>query len=56
MRWQAFLARERPDMNPNTTFTVLSTDNGTDPQGPGDAGYAHTTFMKCNELLMGYIC
>jgi tripeptidyl-peptidase-1 len=34
----AFLARERPDVNPNTTFTFVSLDNGTDPQSAGSAG------------------
>jgi hypothetical protein len=38
---QAFLTRERPDINPNTTYTVVSVDNGTDPQGGGkETGYA----------------
>jgi hypothetical protein len=37
---QAFLALERPDISPNTTYTVISIDNGTDLQGPYDSGYA----------------
>jgi hypothetical protein len=37
---QAFLARERPDISPNTTYTVITVDNGTDPQGPNDNRYA----------------
>jgi tripeptidyl-peptidase-1 len=34
----AFLKLERPDMNPNTTYTFVSLDNGTDPQSPANAG------------------
>ncbi|KAF9813130.1 hypothetical protein IEO21_05741 [Rhodonia placenta] len=35
---QTFLQTYRPDVNPNTNFTVLSIDNGTNPQSPDDAG------------------
>jgi hypothetical protein len=35
----AFLIRERPDIDPNTTFTFASIDNGTDPQAADQAGY-----------------
>ncbi|CCL99220.1 uncharacterized protein FIBRA_01235 [Fibroporia radiculosa] len=35
---ETFLQDYRPDMNPSTTFTVQSVDNGTDSQSPGDAG------------------
>ncbi|KAJ7347544.1 family S53 protease-like protein [Mycena albidolilacea] len=34
----AFLKLLRPDMPSTTTFKVISLDNGTDPQGPDDAG------------------
>jgi tripeptidyl-peptidase-1 len=34
----AFLKLERPDINPNTTFTFASLDNGTNPQSSADAG------------------
>ncbi|KAJ7142266.1 family S53 protease-like protein [Mycena epipterygia] len=33
-----FLTLLRPDIPPTTTFTVLTTDNGTNEQGPFDAG------------------
>ncbi|KAJ7121434.1 family S53 protease-like protein [Mycena epipterygia] len=33
-----FLKLLRPDIPSTTTFTVLSADNGTDPQGPDEAG------------------
>ncbi|KAF7364430.1 Family S53 protease-like protein [Mycena sanguinolenta] len=33
-----FLSLLRPDISPPTTFTLLTTDNGTNPQGPSDAG------------------
>ncbi|KIK59918.1 hypothetical protein GYMLUDRAFT_44403 [Collybiopsis luxurians FD-317 M1] len=36
---QAFLERLRPDMPPNTTFSVETIDGGTNPQGPDKAGY-----------------
>jgi tripeptidyl-peptidase-1 len=36
----AFLERERPDVDSNMTFTFVSLDNGTDPQGAEMAGYA----------------
>ncbi|KAF7335731.1 Family S53 protease-like protein [Mycena venus] len=35
---EKFLTLLRPDMAPNTTFTVLSIDDGTNPQGPLQAG------------------
>ncbi|KAF7973164.1 hypothetical protein HWV62_15843 [Athelia sp. TMB] len=34
-----FLTEERPDLNPNTTFTVDLIANGTDPQSPGTNAY-----------------
>ncbi|KAJ6526763.1 family S53 protease-like protein [Mycena capillaripes] len=34
----AFLKLLRPDIPSTTTFKVISLDNGTDPQGPDDAG------------------
>ncbi|KAJ7830620.1 family S53 protease-like protein [Mycena olivaceomarginata] len=34
-----FLKLVRPDIPPSTTFTLLTTDNGTNPQSPGDAGF-----------------
>ncbi|KAJ7913647.1 family S53 protease-like protein [Mycena leptocephala] len=34
-----FLTLERPDMDPSTTFTLLTTDNGENPQAPDDAGF-----------------
>jgi hypothetical protein len=48
---QAFLARERPDVNPNTTFKVVSLDNGTNPQGPSQAGYAFPFRMRASAIL-----
>ncbi|KAJ6467885.1 family S53 protease-like protein [Mycena sanguinolenta] len=33
-----FLSLLRPDISPPTTFTLLTTDNGTNPQGQFDAG------------------
>ncbi|KAJ6628156.1 family S53 protease-like protein [Mycena sp. CBHHK59/15] len=33
-----FLKLLRPDIPSTTTFTLLTTDNGTNPQGPDDAG------------------
>ncbi|KAF7350220.1 Family S53 protease-like protein [Mycena venus] len=33
-----FLTQFRPDMSPNTTFTLSTTDNGTNPQGELDRG------------------
>ncbi|KAF7364427.1 Family S53 protease-like protein [Mycena sanguinolenta] len=33
-----FLSLLRPDISPPTTFTLLTADNGTNPQGPSDAG------------------
>ncbi|KAJ7266463.1 family S53 protease-like protein [Mycena haematopus] len=33
-----FLTLLRPDISPSTTFTLLTTDNGTNPQGEFDAG------------------
>ncbi|KAJ7697244.1 subtilisin-like protein [Mycena rosella] len=33
-----FLTLLRPDIPPNTTFEVVSLNNGTNPQGPGEAG------------------
>ncbi|KAF7368463.1 Family S53 protease-like protein [Mycena venus] len=33
-----FLMLVRPDISPSTTFTLLTTDNGTNPQDPGEAG------------------
>ncbi|KAJ7095070.1 family S53 protease-like protein [Mycena epipterygia] len=34
-----FLTLERPDMDPSTTFTLLTTDSGQNPQIPVDAGF-----------------
>lgn len=34
---QTFLELMRPDMDPSTTFTLLTLDNGTNPQGPDNA-------------------
>ncbi|KAF8142598.1 family S53 protease-like protein [Mycena galopus ATCC 62051] len=34
-----FLTLERPDMDPSTTFSLLTTDSGENPQLPVDAGY-----------------
>ncbi|KAJ4485897.1 subtilisin-like protein [Lentinula aciculospora] len=36
---EAFLTEYRPDMSPNTTFTLISVENGTNPQGTGDASF-----------------
>lgn len=33
-----FLMQTRPDLSPNTTFTVILRDGGIDPQGPNLAG------------------
>ncbi|KAJ7457796.1 family S53 protease-like protein [Mycena latifolia] len=33
-----FLQQFRPDINSTETFTLLSADNGTNPQGPNEAG------------------
>ncbi|KAF7986028.1 hypothetical protein HWV62_41378 [Athelia sp. TMB] len=35
---KAFLQKYRPDMSLNTTFTLQTLDNGTNPQDPGSAG------------------
>ncbi|KAJ7659453.1 family S53 protease-like protein [Mycena rosella] len=35
---ETFLKLDRPDIPSGTTFTVLSADNGTNPQGPDEAG------------------
>ncbi|KAF7350712.1 Family S53 protease-like protein [Mycena sanguinolenta] len=35
---KTFLTLLRPDMSPNTTFSLLTTDGGTNPQGAFDAG------------------
>ncbi|KAJ6573391.1 family S53 protease-like protein [Mycena vulgaris] len=34
-----FLRQFRPDINSSETFTLLTLDNGTNPQGPGEAGF-----------------
>ncbi|KAJ7927233.1 subtilisin-like protein [Mycena leptocephala] len=34
-----FLTLVRPDISPNTTFTLSTADNGTNPQDPNDAGF-----------------
>ena len=36
---QTFLQDFRPDINPATTFTLETVDNGPNPQGTADAGY-----------------
>ncbi|KAE9409738.1 family S53 protease [Gymnopus androsaceus JB14] len=36
---EAFLTEYRPDMSPNTTFTLVSVANGTNPQIAGDGSY-----------------
>ncbi|KIK58301.1 hypothetical protein GYMLUDRAFT_171184 [Collybiopsis luxurians FD-317 M1] len=36
---QAFLTEFRPDMSPNTTFTLVSVANGTNPQVSGDGSF-----------------
>ncbi|KAJ3771982.1 family S53 protease [Lentinula raphanica] len=36
---ESFLTEYRPDMSPNTTFTLVSVENGTNPQENGDASY-----------------
>ncbi|KAJ3786129.1 subtilisin-like protein [Lentinula aff. detonsa] len=36
---ESFLTEYRPDMSPNTTFTLVSVENGTNPQETGDASY-----------------
>ncbi|KAJ7152464.1 subtilisin-like protein [Mycena filopes] len=33
-----FLEEFRPDVYPNTTFSLVTLDNGTNPQGPGEGG------------------
>ncbi|KAJ7159569.1 family S53 protease-like protein [Mycena filopes] len=33
-----FLEEFRPDISPNTTFSLLTLDNGTNPQGSGEGG------------------
>ncbi|KAK6971675.1 family S53 protease-like protein [Favolaschia claudopus] len=39
---QAFLAQFRPDLPPNQTFLTALLDGGTNPQGPGIAGFEAT--------------
>ncbi|KAJ3728116.1 family S53 protease [Lentinula guzmanii] len=36
---ELFLTENRPDMSPNTTFSVVSVANGTNPQETGDASF-----------------
>jgi tripeptidyl-peptidase I len=36
---EAFLTEYRPDMSPNTTFTLVSVANGTNPQSPFDGSF-----------------
>ncbi|KAJ4484943.1 family S53 protease [Lentinula edodes] len=36
---ETFITEYRPDMSPNTSFTVVSVANGTDPQETGDASF-----------------
>ena len=36
--FQSFLEQFRPDINPSTTFTAQSVDDGVNPQIPGLAG------------------
>lgn len=33
-----FLKSLRPDLNPSTSFSLLTIDGGSNPQGPGNAG------------------
>jgi hypothetical protein len=50
---QAFLAAERPDITgTNMSFKVVTLDNGTDPQGPGLAGFVDHIVSAADPLII----